>query len=131
MIKTQPKTKYIIIEGKMGVFLGTYSLADLYNESEVDELEYDIPEHEFNRSYAMFASDNPLSIPVALSFDNLNEAEGYIKDAFSGVKDLKLMPVPIKTNNHYADVVDIIKSGYGDFTFDMMDGLPEVSDQIH
>lgn len=129
MIKTNLRTKYIIIEGKMGVFLGTYALADLYDDDEIDITE--ISETEYNKSYAVFASDNPLGIPIAMSFENLNDAEEFIKDAFKGTNNLKLMPVPIETKNHNPDVIDIIKSGYGEFTFDMMDGLPSASDQIH
>lgn len=131
MIKTFQKTKYIILEGNLGVFLGTYSLADVYNQADIDELDMDVPEAEFNRSYAMFARDNPLGISEALSFETLSEAEAYIQDAFGKYGDLTLMPVPVKTQNHYPDVVDIIRSGYGDFTFDMMEGLPTYSDAIH
>ena len=96
--------RYIIIDQNRGVFLGTYTDEDVGKDSNTETTD---------KRYALFASNNPFYITKACSFESENMAQSYIK------------ALPIESDEEYPDVVDIIKSGYGDHIYDMLDGLFE------
>ncbi len=83
------------------------------------------------RSYALFAKHNPFGVTDAESFDSKEEAEQFIRDAFFDVKDVGLSAQPVDTDLDDPDLIDIIKAGYGDHTFDMLEGLETYNDTIH
>lgn len=107
MKKTQ--TRYIILDKDRGVFLGTYNGEDLGADD--------------GRIYACFAADNPFGLTNSCSFRSYNIAEYFIRDTFSPQRKKHLMVVPVETESEFPSVVDIIKSGYADYTFDMIDGM--------
>ena len=130
--KTQ--TRYVIVDDENGVFLGTYTMADFQEQIEEEFLsdgEY-IPEHDLDRSFALFAKDNPFSIHRACSFETKEEARRFILDSFGPTaKRLRLKTAPVQCSSYYPDIVELIKSGLGDATFDMLDGLESPSKKMH
>ena len=128
------RTRYIIIDDSNGVFLGTYTMADFEEEIEsnfLQEGEY-IAQEDLDRSFALFAKDNPFSIHRACSFASVEEAQRFIKDSFGKTaKNLKLDAFPVETTTYYPDIVDLIKSGYSQHTFDMLDGIESPSKKMH
>lgn len=110
------KPRYIIIDQNRGVFLGTYTDEDVGEDSNTETSD---------KRYALFASNNPFYITKACSFKSENMAQAYIKDVFAPKRWEELEALPIESDEEYPDVVDIIKSGYGDHIYDMLDGLFE------
>ena len=107
------KRRFIIFDDNMGVFLGTYNGYDLGMEDD-------------GRVYACFAANNPFGLTNCASFKTDVAASHYINDMFPPrkQKNLNLGEVPT--------VVDLIKAGFGDQTYDMIDGLvAEGSQLIH
>lgn len=112
------KTRYIILDEYMGVFLGTYDASDLGAGD--------------GRVYACFAANNPFGLTNACSFRTEAAAKYFIRDTFAPHKRPDLKTVPIETDSEFPSVVDIIKSGYAESTYDMMDGMfPEGKITIH
>lgn len=107
------KTRYIIVDQQKGVFLGTYTPADFGGDPSDKQ------------TYALFASNNHFGLTQACSFRTAQSAESYIKDVFPKGKGFHLRAFPVATEHEYPSVVDIIKSGYGDYTYDMVEGLFE------
>lgn len=113
-MKTKPR--YIIIDYNRGVFLGTYSDEDVGSDSDPD------------KRYALFANNNPFYITRACSFKSANMARAYIQDVFPQPRWHDLAAMPVDSDDEYPDVIDIIKSGYGDHVYDMLDGLFDTPD---
>ena len=105
------KTRYIIVDKNKGVFLGTYTPADFGGDPEDKQV------------YALFASNNHFRLTQACSFKTAISAETYIKDVFPKNKGFNLKAFAVTTELEFPSVVDIIKSGYGAYTHDMVDGL--------
>lgn len=128
------QTRYVIVDDENGVFLGTYTMADFQEQIEqefLQEGEY-IPEGDLDRSFALFAKDNPFSIHRACSFETKEEAKRFIIDSFGPTaKRLRLKTEPVQCSSYYPDVVELIKSGLGHTTFDMLDGLESPSKKMH
>ena len=112
------KTRYIIVDQDMGVFLGTYTGEDLGQSD--------------GRIYACFAANNPFGLINACSFKTEEMAKYFINDTFTPRKRSRLKSVPVETASEFPHVIEIIKSGHGDFVHDMTDVLFEQADQtIH
>lgn len=124
------KTRYILIDNKLGVFLGSYSMQDFIEPKAILEGKVNMLKED-PRSYALFAKHNPFGVTDAESFDSKEEAEQFIRDAFFDVKDVGLSAQPVDTDLDDPDLIDIIKAGYGDHTFDMLEGLETYNDTIH
>ena len=124
------KTRYILIDNKLGVFLGSYSMQDFIEPEAILEGKVNMLKED-PRSYALFAKHNPFGVTDAESFDSKEEAEQFIRDAFFDVKDVGLSARPVDTDLDDPDLIDIIKAGYGDHTFDMLEGLETYNDTIH
>jgi len=113
------KIRYIITDDNMGVFLGTYNGYDLGMEDD-------------GRVYACFAANNPFGVTNVCSFKTERTARNYITDMFPPKKQRQLSTLTVETETEFPTVVDLIKSGHGDQTFDMIDGLvAEGSQLIH
>ena len=128
------QTRYVIVDDENGIFLGTYTMADFKQKIEEEFLGEDeyIPPYDLDRSFALFAKDNPFSVPRACSFETREEARHFIKDQFGPTaKRLRLKTAPVETSSQYPDVVDLIKSNLGHMTFDMLDGLDITSKYMH
>lgn len=100
------KKKYIIINKEKGVFLGAYS------------------------GYAFFAKTDPVGIPKAFAFDTPEVATLFINSNMARYAN-NTFYAPIETNSTYPSVAEIIKAGYGDYTYNMMDYLPMPSEAVH
>jgi hypothetical protein len=124
------KTRYILIDNKLGVFLGSYSMQDFVEPKAILEGKVNMLKED-PRSYALFAKHNPFGVTDAESFDSKEEAEQFIRDAFFDVKGVGLSAQPVDTDLDDPDLIDIIKAGYGDHTFDMLEGLETYNDTIH
>lgn len=113
------KRRYIVFDDNMGVFLGTYNGYDLGMEDD-------------GRVYACFAANNPFGLTNCSSFKSERAASHYINDMFPPRKQRNLNIGEVETETEFPTVVDLIKSGYEDQTFDMIDGLvAEGSQLIH
>ena len=95
----------------MGVFLGTYNSEDFGDSAEP------------KRVYICFASQNPFGLTSSCSFKTEAAARYFISNAFPPAKREGLMILPVESESEYPSAVDIIKSGHGDFTHDMIDGM--------
>lgn len=122
------KKRYIVIHDTKGIFLGTYSIADIFDEGDIDP---NISEEDLYKTFALFADENPLNIPRAISFNTREEATDFCNESFNKIQMDSMSIVQIESGSQYPDVTDIIKSGYGDYTFDMLDGLELTSQYIH
>lgn len=111
------KIRYIISDNNMGVFLGTYNGYDLGMEDD-------------GRIYACFAANNPFGLTTACSFKSAEQAKHYINDMFPPRKQRQLRTLEVETDSEFPTVVDMIKSGHGEETFDMIDGLVAEGSQV-
>ena len=94
----------------MGVFLGTYNGYDLGMEDD-------------GRIYACFAANNPFGLTTACSFKTERAAHHYISDMFPPRKAKNLETYEVETDSEFPTVVDLIKAGHSEKTFDMIDGI--------
>tara|TARA_A100001015_G_scaffold56295_2_gene61908 strand:+ start:9229 stop:9576 length:348 start_codon:yes stop_codon:yes gene_type:complete len=111
------KIRYIIADDNMGVFLGTYNGYDLGKEDD-------------GRIYACFAANNPFGLTTACSFKTERAARQYMIDMFPSRKIRHLHTKQVETESEFPTVVDIIKAGHADDTYDMIDGLMAAGSQI-
>mgnify|MGYP003658196839 CR=1 FL=1 len=103
----------------MGVFLGTYN-------------GYDLGQEDDGRVYACFAANNPFGLTTCCSFKTESIAHNYIDDFFGARKQKHLTTLAVLTDSEFPTVVELIKAGLGEMTFDMIDGLvAEGSQLIH
>lgn len=119
------KSKFIIIDPEEGIFLGT---------AKPDDIPYIERHPRDGRLIALFScnNNNALDIIKAVGFFTKDDAERYLhiyiknrcNAAFvAEVKDDSVGP--------YVDVVSIVKAGYGEFAWDMIDALPSYSEMEH
>jgi len=115
--------KYIIIDPESGIFLGT---------AKNDELELlDVPPG--TKIVALFSSNNVFEITKAVAFFTKEDAEEYIniyikrRCPYAFVGEIESSD----DESNYVDIVDIVKAGYGDHAWDMIDYLPLISDSLH
>tara|TARA_A200000159_G_scaffold116791_1_gene110297 strand:+ start:4021 stop:4368 length:348 start_codon:yes stop_codon:yes gene_type:complete len=111
------KIRYIISDDNMGVFLGTYNGYDLGKEDD-------------GRIYACFAANNPFGLTTACSFKTERAARQYMMDMFPPRKLRNLQTKEVETESEFPTVVDIIKSGHSEDTYDMIDGLVAEGSQV-
>jgi hypothetical protein len=105
--------RYVILDRKEGVFLGTHVDESLDPEGVV---------------FVLWSKDNVFSCHKAYSFENKSEATIF---AETTLKRWPLAQVAsVKTEDKYVDVIDLLKSGYGKYTHDMIDCIP-CSDTVH
>ena len=115
--------KYIIIHPTEGVFLGTTKNQGLDVEGEIQS----------PRILALFSSNNIFDIVKAVGFFTEQDALEYRK-LYIGKRFPDSFIASIEDDQDdtpYVDVVDIVKSGYGEYAWGMIDALPSPSDLIH
>ena len=116
--------KYMIVDPEEGIFLGTTreepnSMFGA-NLTKADR-DYGTPR------VALFSSHNIFDITKAVAFLNEKDAvkymNTYIKKRCPGAQ---VVPVfsEVENKDPYVDVVDIVKSGYGEFAWDLIDAMP-------
>lgn len=115
--------KYIIIDPEDGIFLGTTG-------RDTAEAFIDIPRSA--RVIALFSGNNIFDLTKAAAFYSEKDADdymrAYIKRPSSGAF---VAEVKSESKDPYVDVVDIIKSGYGEYVEDMIDAMPMLSQHVH
>jgi hypothetical protein len=115
--------KYIIIHPTEGIFLGTTKNHGLSVDGEIQS----------PRILALFSSNNIFDIVKAVGFFTEKDALEYRK-LYIGKRFPESFVASVQDENNndpYVDVVDIVKSGYGEYAWGMIDALPTPSDTIH
>ena len=99
-------TRYLLIHKEMGVFLGTHLKFVLFAKSDANEVvkAYSFSDEESARIFAMKGTD-------------MSEEQYFI--------------APIQADSKYVHVVDLIKAGYGDHVFNLMNNIEMVSYEVH
>ena len=105
--------RYVILDPEAGVFLGTHK-TKMYGPA--------------GATVPLWSATNFFQLTKAFSFDSKKDAMLYIRTFLSDRPDIFVGEVNSK--DKYVDLVDLLKSGYELFTFDMIDGL-EISETIH
>lgn len=109
--------RYVIIDEEMGVFLGTHRMPAPGGNGILSIMR-------------IFSKNDMFGISRAYSFDTKREAFKYMQ-AFL-IEDYPLCKVAeIHSDGQYVDVVDLIKSGFTQYTHDMVDALPMYNETIH
>lgn len=98
--------RYIILEERLGVFIGSY------------------------RKLALFAKNDVFGFTKVFSFENRKDAEEYL-ELFSKDEDYTYEVAEVETDGVYVKVEDLIKQGYGKYTHYMMDSIPMISEATH
>jgi len=98
--------KFIIICEQRGVFIGTY------------------------QGMAFFSKMKSFGAYKAYAFDGFEEAENYANMILGGEEHIFYFPC-FETDEKYISVVDIIKCGYGDYTGDMLLGMPLENEYVN
>jgi hypothetical protein len=115
--------KYIIIDPEEGIFLGTAKNDDM---SFMDRSPSD------PRLVALFSTNNVLDITKAVGFFDREDAEEYARIYLKRrCANCFVAEISDDTKGPYADVVNIVKSGYGKYAWDMIDALPMQSQVDH
>ena len=99
-------TRYLLINKEMGVFLGTYN------------------------KFVLFAKNDAIDSVKAYSFKDEASARKFT----SGGTDLseeQYFIAPIEANDKYVHVVDLIKAGYGDHVYNLINNIEMISHQVH
>lgn len=123
------KERYIIIDESRGVFLGSYSTSIFDNQPELDNDIYDTDDK--IKIYSLFANNNPFEVAYAPTFDSLKDANGYIKKYMTNLKFGNLYAVAVETEDDYASLVEIIKSGHEKHTYNMLNTLFQKTSILH
>jgi hypothetical protein len=98
--------RYVIVEKDLGVFLGAIDI------------------------YAVFAKHNHLKLDKVVSFETEKDALYCVEQYLIKVgKDFQVESV--NTDKVYIPVEEIIKSGLGEYTHNMMDNIRMTSEAIH
>lgn len=111
------KTRYVIVDANMGIFLGTYSGEDLGMDNE--------------KTYACFAANNPFKLTTACAFETEEIAEEFIENVFPLSRRCHLDILTVESESHFPTIVEIIKSGHAEHTFNMIEGMFDENHAIH
>ena len=115
--------KYIIIDPEDGIFLGTTG-------RDVAEAFIDVPRSA--RVVALFSGNNIFDLTKAAAFFSERDADEYMRAYIKRLgSNAFVANVESESKDPYVDVVDIIKSGYGEYVEDMIDAMPMLSQHIH
>lgn len=98
--------RYLIIEKEKGLFLGAF------------------------RGKYLFAKNNIFPITKAPSFETLKEAEFYISSHLN-TDEKEYGVIEVNAKDRYISIVEIIKQGYSEYTHEMIDFIPMLSEEIH
>lgn len=99
-------TRYIVIEKKLGVFVGKYEF------------------------YAIFAKNEIFGADKVVSFDSKEQAAEFIKEQLN-TEEKEFCIEAINYKSKYVPVVEIIKAGLGNHTHRMMENIQMCSESIH
>jgi hypothetical protein len=117
------KHKHIIIDPKEGIFLGTVKDEDApFITRQLGD----------KRLIALFSNNNLLDITKAVGFVDPEDAFDYLhKFILPSYPHAFIGSVADDSKGPYVDTVSIVKAGYGEYAWDMIDALPMVSQVDH
>ncbi len=98
--------RHLIIEKDLGLFLGYY------------------------KGIFLFAKESILPVTKSPSYDSVEEAEYYISQ-YLPKKDRKYGVVSVISKDKYVNVIELIKQGYSEYTHNMIDYLPMLTETMH
>lgn len=98
--------RYLIVEKDLGLFLGVY------------------------QNIFIFAKDNFFPIIKSPGFNSVEDAEYYIAKYFPK-ENRKYGVISIDTSDKYVNVVDVLRAGYEEYVYNMIDFIPMPSGAIH
>lgn len=98
--------RYLIVEKERGLFLGIY------------------------HSLLIFAKNNIFPIVKVPSFNSEDEAMQFIASTLSK-EGLDCGVIIVNSKEKYVNIVDVIKAGYSEYTHDLIDNIPMISEKIH
>lgn len=98
--------RYTVIEEDLGFFLGAF------------------------QKFGVFAKTDVFGLSKAYSFRSEKEANEFI-DEYLGRDRGDWKVLEVDTEDRYIDVVELLKRGYGEYTHNMMDSVPMISNNIH
>jgi hypothetical protein len=110
--------RYIIIDPEEGVFLGTHGTP--------------IPSQGV-RIVPLFSKQNIFEITKAASFPSKTAANTYL-NKYLKTSCPKAFIAPIESKDsktEFVDVIDIVKSGYGEYAEGMVEAIPMDNRSIH
>ncbi len=100
----------IAIHKQLGVFIGAY------------------------KNYTFFAKDDVFATYKAFSFIDVEDANLYFTENLEKTTDLKVKDmifVNVEYKSNFPSVVDIVKAGYGQYTFNMLNHMPLQNNYIN
>jgi hypothetical protein len=81
--------------------------------------------------YAVFSKTDPFGIPKAFGFDSPEHAKDFFATVLPLMSNNMIFPVITTNSDDYVSCVDIIKQGYEEHTYKMMDYLDMPSTTMH
>ena len=106
--------RYIIVDPEEGIFLGTRGDPDR------------------RRIGMIFSSNNLFELRKACSWRTHAAAHDYLEHHIRHIcPSAFIADVEVNNKNEFVDVIDIIKSGYGDYTFELFDAIPVENHTVH
>lgn len=82
--------------------------------------------------YAVFSKTDPIGISKAYGFDSPDDAKKFFDSALPMLSNNMIFPViTTSTSDDYVSCVDIIKQGYEQYTYNMMDYMDMPSTTMH
>lgn len=81
--------------------------------------------------YAVFSKTDPIGIAKAYGFDSPEDAKRFFETALPVMSNNMIYPVITTSSEDYVSCVDIIKSGYEKYTYNMIDYLDMPSTETH
>ncbi len=133
-MKTESSTsteRWVIVEKDKGIFLGSYTPEDIGKSfSELADGYYNGSGEAPAR--ALFANDNIFGLDRCCSFASQAEAHFYLSHFFKGSSGrFKFKVIKIESEDAYPHVVDLIKAGLSEYTFEMTDLLFAEAKTLH
>ena len=124
--------KYMILDPEEGIFLGTTR----EEPNSMFGAQLTKADRQSGQArIALFSSHNIFDITKAVAFLNEEDAikymNTYIKRRCPKAQVVPVYSENLKDKEPYVDVVDIVKSGYGEFAWDLTDAMPMPSQYFH
>lgn len=106
--------RYIIVDPEEGIFLGTRGDPDR------------------RRIGMIFSSNNLFELRKACSWRTQDAAHDYLEHHLKHLCPTAFVAgIDTDDKDDFVDVIDIIKSGYGDYTFELFDAIPVDNHTVH
>lgn len=99
--------KYSIICEKRGVFLGTHE------------------------KYGFFSNMYDFGLYKAPTFEDFKTAKDYAERVLNEENEYEFIFPKFETNDKYVSCIEFIKNGYGNYTGNMIENLPNYVDTMH